>query len=262
MSDRFCTAFHPEGYKAYGHRLVDSYATYNNGFDLYVYASDLGSKEYPFDVHGPTIFIEQYAIKELSEFQSRHKKNLEVQGKKDNGLWKDKDRRTGYNYRFDLLKFSKMIYVMWSEAHRDPTGRMVWLDGDCLLRKQLPDDFIDLALPDGYAYSYLGRGKKYSETGFLVFNLPDALPILDEWAGYCTNDTFFREKEQHSAYLFDRAREKHPDIKGYDLTPNGSGHPIYDCFVGEYISHLKGDRKYSGKCSQADALDRRLRKRK
>lgn len=261
MTDRFVTAFHPEGFKQYGHRLVESYAKFNAGQYLHVYASDMSGTIYPKYLN-ETAWHEQFDIPELAAFLERHKDNPHVHGKKPHSCWKPKDIQAGYSYRTDLHKFSRMIYVMWAEAHRDPTGRMVWLDGDCLLRKHLPDDFIDRALPEGYAYSYLGRGKKYSETGFVVFNLPDALPILDEWAGYCTNDTFFMENEQHSAYLFDRAREKHANIKGYDLTPNGSGHPIYDCFVGEYISHLKGARKYAGKCSQADALDRKLAKRK
>jgi len=266
MTDRFCTAYHPAGFKQYGIKLVESYDKFSLDLPIHVWASHYMEDPlyHPYSSKDGTkcIYHEQYSIPELRDFQYRYKNNPEVQGKKDNGLWKDKDRRAGYNYRFDLLKFSKMIYVMWAEAHRDPTGRMVWLDGDCLLRKQLPDDFIDRALPEGYAYSYLGRGKKYSETGFLVFDLPQALPILDEWASFCTLDSFLEQPEQHSAFLFDRARERHPDIKGYDLTPNGGGHPIYDTWVGEYIHHLKGSRKDKGFCPQGMKHEQMIKRNK
>lgn len=262
MSDRFCTAFHPDGFRTYGHRLVDSFAKFAGQWDMFVYASELGNPQYPMHFPKNISAIEQFDIPELSEFLDRHASNPHVHGRQPHSCWKPKDIQAGYSYRTDLHKFSRMIYVMWAEAHRDPTGRMVWLDGDCVLRKQLPDDFIDRALPNGEAYAYLGRGKKYSETGFLVFKLPQALPILDEWANFCTSDSFLEQKEQHSAYLWDRARERHPEIKGHDLTPNGGGHPIYECYAGEFIHHLKGSRKDRGVCPQGMKHEQSLRKKK
>lgn len=267
MSDRFVTAFHPEGFKQYGHRLIESWDKLGLDMAMYVWASEYAENPiyYPYGARIDTKcqYLEQFAIPELAAFLDRHKDNPHVHGRQPDRRWKDKDRKAGYNYRMDMYKFSRMIYVMWAEAHRDPTGRMVWLDGDCVLRKQLPDDFIDRALPNGEAYAYLGRGKKYSETGYLVFKLPEALPILDEWANFCTSDSFLEQKEQHSAYLFDRARERHPEIKGHDLTPNGSGHPIYQSYAGEYIHHLKGEtRKAKGICPQGMKHEQSLRKKK
>lgn len=261
MTDRFVTAFHPEGFKQYGYRLTGSFGEHCD-VPIHIYASDMYHSSYNIPDESNSIWYEQFEIPELAAFLDRHKNMPHVHGKCPDHRWKPKDVAAGYNYRFDMHKFARMIYVMWAEAHRDPTGRMVWLDGDCVLRKQLPDDFIDRALPNGEAYAYLGRGKKYSETGYLVFKLPEALPILDEWANFCTSDSFLEQPEQHSAFLFDRARERHPEIKGHDLTPNGGGHPIYECFVGEYFSHLKGRRKYNGRCPQAEALDRKLNMRK
>lgn len=262
MSDRFVTAFHPEGFKQYGHRLIESFEQYACDFDIHIYASDMSDSRYSGNIASNAVWHEQFDIQELSSFLYRHKDNDHVHGLKPNSSWKQRDLVAGYNYRFDMHKFSRMIYVMWAEAHRDPSGRMVWLDGDCVLREDLPEDFLNRSLPDGYAYSYLGRAKKYSETGFLVFNLPEVFPILDEWASFCTSDSFLKQPEQHSAFLFDRARELYADIKGYNLTPNGSGHPIYDCFVGEYIMHLKGDRKYKGVCPQAEKAAKRYKGKK
>lgn len=261
MTDRFVTAFHPEGFKVYGHRLVDSFDKFAPQWGLHAYASICDDRVYSRHSDKAT-WHEQFDIPELRAFLDRHKDNPHVHGRQPDHRWKDKDRKAGYNYRYDMMKFARMIYVMWAEAHRDPTGRMVWLDGDCVLRKQLPDDFIDRSLPDGYDYAYLGRQKKYSETGYLVFRLPEALPILDEWANFCTSDSFFNEAEHHSAFLFDRARERHPNIKGYNLTPNGGGHPIYDCHVGEWIWHCKGRRKDKGICPQGMKHEQALKRKR
>jgi hypothetical protein len=108
-----------------------------------------------------------------------------------------------------------------------------------------------MALPSGEAYAYLGRPGKYTETGFLFFDVERAKPILNTWANYYRKDTFLHEQEYHSAWLFDRAREQHRDILGYNLTPNGRGHAIHQCWVGLYFDHLKGKRKLRGRSPEA-----------
>lgn len=235
------TGFSASGYREYGKRMIESYIP-NSPFPLIVYTQDVQ----PLD--GVEQF-DQMDIPGLKDFLTRWDGNSLVSGCEPNGSWKPREIQTRYSYKYDIFKFSKMIYTMWAAAHilheRGET-KMIWFDGDTLIRRRLPDDLFERSTPSWAAYGYLGREPKHSETGFVTWRIPESLPILDKWVSYCNEDTFLNFKEYHSAYLFDRARECFPEIKGNNLTPGGNGHVIHQCFVGDYMTHLKGNRKSMG----------------
>lgn len=245
------TAFSKKGYREYGSRMLNSYINSKSPFPLFVYTSGMDGlqEECPFttDVYQR----KQEDIAELQAFLARWEGYGDVSGRQVNSKWKPKDVVRGYNYRFDAYKFCRMVYVMWHAARTLGAQRMIWLDGDSVIRRKLPDDMFDRFLPPTAHISYLGRPAKYSETGFVAFRLPGAMPLLDVWADYYTTDMFLLHSEWHSAWLFDRAREACPQIQCHNLTPNGSGHVIHQCEVGKYIDHLKGDRKYRGVSPEA-----------
>lgn len=68
------------------------------------------------------------------------------------------------------------------------------------------------------------------------------------------NDTMFNEREWHDSYLFDVQRRNYRDNKGavfYDLNPEPdtkglAGHPFINSELGQYLDHMKGDRKHRG----------------
>lgn len=231
------TSFSAEGYKEYGKRLLDTYAG-NSPFPLIVFTG--GMDELP---HEGVIHRRQEEIPELVDFLARWAGNDMVAGKKPNEKWKPKDYAKGYNYRYDAWKFCKMVFVMQYAAQFGRIDRMLWLDGDCEIRQRLPDNLFDRFLPFGKDYSYLGREPKYSETGFVMFRTAECQPILRRWADYYNKDEFLAMQEWHSAWLFDRAREQFPAIRGHDLTPGKTGHVIHQCPVGTFIDHKKGKRK-------------------
>lgn len=245
MTNSVVTAFSAKGYREYGARMLESWAKHNNGHKLVVYTSDMDRC-----LSG----VEQREQAEIPDFQgflSFWAGNKAVQGRDPVPGWKARELQVGYSYKWDAYKFFRMVYVMWHAAHAQGAGTMIWLDGDHVLRKQLPRDLFERWLSAGCAYAYLGREPKHSETGLVVFRLPEALPILDAWYAYYHDGTFLQEHEWHSAYLFDRAREQFPLIRGNNLTPGGTGHVIHAHEAGQWIDHLKGDRKRKGRSQEA-----------
>lgn len=256
MINQVVTGFSMRGLDEYGYRFLDSYVS---PFPLVAYLGDAGDEgKNMLGLRVGGVASSDYAqirmqenIPGYSEFQARWGGKPVACGTDPKHIG---GKNAHYNYRFDIVKFSKMIYVMADAAIRISDaggGLMMWLDGDSVLRRPMPDDMFDRFLPPGYGYSYLGRRGTHTETGFLIFRLPEALPILVSWVEYLNCDTWQNEEEWHSAYLFDRAREQHPKIRGYDLTPGKRGHVIHQCAVGHYIDHLKGNRKTMGKSPEA-----------
>lgn len=241
------TAFSAKGYKEYGARLIESYIKSGSSFPMIVYTSEMDSLPH----HPNIIHKKQEDICDLRDFLFRWRDSKQIAGCKPGPEWKPKYIQQGYNYRFDAHKFCRMVYVMWHAASMLGAHRMIWLDGDSVIRQKLPDDFFDRFLPPTAHISYLGRPAKYSETGFVAFRFPGAMPVLDEWAAMYTEDRFLDHKEWHSAYLFDRSREAKPEVRCHNLTPNGDGHVIHQCDVGKYIDHLKGSRKKRGVSPEA-----------
>lgn len=243
----FVTGFSAEGYQEYGWRLLDSFKKFGKGSELVVYSHDIEEQLRPWVRQR-----EQNEIPGLMEFLEKYGRYPEVRGRKNyEKRWKQKEITSGYSFRFDAYKFCRMVFTMHHAAHHCEAEFMVWLDGDTVVRKEIPDDLVAKALPDDSAYAYLGRPAKYTETGFLVFRVPEILPILDLWVGYYKTGRFKKESEWHSAWLFDRARTQRPDIKGHNLTPNGRGHVIHQCWVGSIFDHCKGKRKKKGRSPEA-----------
>ena len=243
LSTTYVTGFSAEGHREYGQNLLTTFRAYSVA-KLDVYTGDMeGVTLKP----PPIRHLEQYDIEELVEFLSLWDRNCEVHGQAPVKGWREKEYAAGYSFRFDAYKFCKMVYTMNEAAHRlhaeNGPCYMIWLDGDNVVRQPLPPNMAERSLPNGEDFAYLGREPKHTETGYLVFRLPECLPLLNTWAGYYTTGKFKEFKEWHSAYLFDRASEEHPEIKGHNLTPGGRGHVIHQCFVGEYFDHRKGKRK-------------------
>lgn len=244
MRTTIVTGFSAKGYGEYGRRFMETFAQHNSGHDLHVYTEDVpllgGCKQF-----------QQGDIPGLNEFIRYAAGVPEAQGKKDNGSWRPKETRAKYSYRFDAFKFCRMVFTMHAAAHHIGEGYMVWLDGDTVVQRAIPEDLAERSLPGRKDYAYLGREPKHTETGYLVFRLPEALPLLNAWAHSYRHRTFLLEEEWHSAYLFDRARERCPGTRGHNLTPGGRGHVIHQCWVGGIFDHQKGARKGMKKSPEA-----------
>lgn len=238
------TGYNQEGYDRYGSVCFPSMQAYWD-HDIVAYVE--GTQ--------PKVIRDRVEIRnppwELTEFQRRHAHDPMMRGEipHPGKSWKAKDRKRGYSFRFDAAKFSKMAVYTGHAADVLQEGILIWMDGDVLTHKPIPDRFAERLLGD-YDCAYLGREPYHSETGFVIFRLPEALPITRQWAQFYIDDSFIDEDEWHSAYLFDCARQR-SSVNCKNLSPGGKKHVWHQTELGVFMDHLKGSRKDLGRSPEA-----------
>lgn len=236
------TTFSKTGWLSYGHRMVDTWlANWPTEVDLIVYPDEQVTLP-----KAPNLRVMDTPIKEKIDFIDQ---------------WGSVVAYTGgepYNYRYDAVKFCHKPFALWHlmKTAAGPGGykRLIWLDADTLTHRRITMDFVERAAPPAADIQFLGRCYKYTECGYLYFNLrrPHAVALLERWVGYYVDGTFRQEKEWHDSWLYDRAREQDTALTGINLTGHlprrkGAGHPFVNSFLGERLDHLKGDaRKATG----------------
>lgn len=245
------TTFSKAGWDAYARRMVESWADHwPTGVDLFLYPDE--------PVEGvparPNIRVVRESIPERDRFVAKY-----------GGIQKFNGGGT-YNYRFDAVKFCHKPFCLWhfarhvSQGMAAPYEGLIWLDADTITHADVPLTALDQFAPPRADIQFLGRAQKYTECGYLYFNLtrPRAMQLLERWVNYYIRDTFRHEREWHDSWLYDRAREVDHTLQGIDLTGHlkrnqGSGHPLINSFLGGYLDHLKGDsRKAVGKPRKGD----------
>ncbi len=242
------TGFHPAGYEEYGRAMLIGFNEFwPKAIPLSVYTWE------QFDF--PTAYlwtsrifqqIPRAKVSELETFLSEHD-NPAAHGKEPRPSWRAKEVENGYSFRTDAWKFSQMCLYTWHAAHANPTGLLCWLDGDVMTHKNIPPGFIEGLLPDSAVVAYPGRDNAWSEIGFQLYRLPEALPLIDEYARPYLDGSFYDLTQWHSAFLFDLAREK-TGLPCHNLTPGGRGHVWHQSELAEYTDHLKGfGRKAKGR---------------
>lgn len=250
------TTFSGHGYDQYAHRMVSTFQTnWPKEVRLFLYPDqrlDLPMDERTFSLVNPCLPKNKFLRKWGGEpyYQGR-----------------GHDGKTAYNYRFDALKFCHKPFSVWHFATQinlmltHPVDRLVWLDADTLTHSRIPMGMIlDQIAPGGMDVQFLGRSYKYSECGYIAFDLnrDGALKFIQTWVDFYREGTFAKQSEWHDSWLFDCAREALPDLVYNNLTghiprESGAGHPFLQTFLGLHMDHLKGEtRKSSGRPVKGD----------
>jgi hypothetical protein len=73
--------------------------------------------------------------------------------------------------------------------------------------------------------------------------------FLDDFRSLYVSDSLFEKKEYHDSYLFDVLRRKYErkGYRSYDIITRGgprNGDVITQSVLGQYMRHLKGERKH------------------
>lgn len=193
----------------------------------------------------------------LPEFVGRHRGNPVHCGKRvgDAKRWKPREYGAGYSFRFDAVRFAPQMFMPEAAAQYLEDGEILaWFDADVVTFKDIPDNFIESLIGDSDIV-YLGREPKHSEIGFWAVRLsPETRGFLDALASVYVSDRVFDLDEWHSAYVFDAVRKMTefaiPSLQSKDLTPGGRGHVWFQCVLGNYTDHLKGNRKKVGRSKE------------
>lgn len=245
------TTFSKAGWDQYASRMVDTFLkNWPASVILFVYPDE----EVPLPV-APNLQTLGAPIPEKMAFIEKWKGHPEYTGYAD---------PTKYSYRVDAVKFCHKPFALWHFATQFGVAYdgIIWLDADTITHREVPIEIVSKMAPKDFDYQYLGRSHKYTECGYLYFNMQGGggLKLLNRWVQYYTKGIFRTQKEWHDSWLFDMARTSGLGINGNDLTAHlhrksGGGHPMLNCFLGAYMDHLKGEvRKRTGRPRPGDLM--------
>jgi hypothetical protein len=152
------------------------------------------------------------------------------------------------NYRTNAVKFAHKTFAIWHRVRLQNQGWLIWLDVDAFLYKKVDRDFFQKVCPDNYMISYMGRPSKFSECGWIGFNMnhPRILDFITEWENLYLSGEFINLKETHDSYTFDHIRLKwnQPHLfHNINSAATTNKNPFSQSLIGTHIVHAKGDDK-------------------
>lgn len=167
--------------------------------------------------------------------------------------WKDDIRANGLSgkknaFRWNAIKFCHKTFAIWHAAKHQKNGWLIWLDCDAILLKSIDKDFLRKACPSDKCISYLGRKGKYSECGFVAYNLdrPETRKFLEDWENLYTSGEFVNLQETHDSWTFDHIRKSFNDPNLFcDLNAHSTTdkNPFNNSLIGTHLVHAKGTDK-------------------
>ena len=150
-------------------------------------------------------------------------------------------------FRFDAWKFCKKVFATQLAAKRTTSARLLWLDADTFTYEPVPIELFDRIVPDKFALSYLDRGAYHSECGFVGYNMrhPLVMEFIDEFARMYWSGDVFDLAQWQDCFVFDHVRRK-MSLPCYRIPHKSNAHPFVYSELGQYMDHLKGNRKQHG----------------
>jgi hypothetical protein len=177
--------------------------------------------------------------------------------------------RVDFSYEYDAYRFHHKPFAVeqvYNQIVESDYDRLVWIDSDTIALKQIsPDDLSKFCVADPKdartVMTYLGRANKYSECGFLGFNMraPDTGSYIRAVAEMYHSGWVFSLKEWHDSYVWDHCRRLFEENGSCFENISGTGfntvHPFVNSGLGKIIDHLKGPaRKRAGKSFDKDYI--------
>ena len=276
MKIKLITSYKPGCWEQYGKKGIEAMAKqFPAEIDIVVYAEEQKPR---CDYNRITWIDLNIAEPNLTSFKDRHKNDPIANGKlqeieggvrripelqKLGGADKNKE-----SFLWDAVRFSNKVFCVINAVRNSRDyDYVVWLDADTFTFRPVPIDFFEKLLPANTMVTYLGRenpklndGGKYPECGFVGYNLnhPETQSFINEWESLYTQDTVFKILEWHDSYVFWHLTKKFRTEKNIQVNDIGKwvgvkGHHVFvNSELGQYIDHMKGDRKTKGSSSQKD----------
>lgn len=174
------------------------------------------------------------------------------------------DQQNPKELHLGAVRFSYKTFSIINACTNANTDYIIWLDADTFTHTKITQEFLEsLTKPNTYA-SYLGRENNYSECGFVVYNIKHGFNtfFMNKWKELYITDSVFNLPQWHDSYVFDVLRkhfEKEGMMTNNNLTPWGKDydHVFINSVLGEYMDHMKGDRKDTGKSKKSDLFNER-----
>lgn len=179
----------------------------------------------------------------LTKFKKRNKGNPQIDG-----------------FFKGAIKFAPKSYSVIHRLENTDSDYTIWLDADVFVHSKIDQSFYDRVIDPEKMATVLGRKHRYLESGFVVYN--HSHPRLEEFTktykACYEEDKIFDIPEWHDAFVVDWIIKK-MDAPILNLTPYGENyqHVFVDSFLGDYMDHMKGDRKKQGGSRSRDMKTRK-----
>jgi hypothetical protein len=257
------TTFHREGYEKYGGRMIQTFMqNWPKEVELHVYAQDCRVQEqasnlFVYDLHEK--------IPALVAFKQRYQDDPRATGRVPQGPPDRKGKQPGIGFRWDAVRFSHKVYAQCDLAQNLSTDTMIWMDADMVCHSPVSCQILDQEIPNIIGVAFLGRARKFTETGFWAINLKQTgsqeFMQRMQWAYDDAENGVLAMAEYHDCWVFDRSREwmslHYPAWQQLDWNQGNiqaEGHPLVNSVWGAYLDHLKGRRKDQGRSKITDLI--------
>lgn len=247
------TSFGPTGYTEYGARFLYDYFRHWpwRKLTLHVWVEGEKLREKLQHQFRPARVHDLLQDPACARFLARYAEDPVAQGRrpKPGMVWKAKALLAGYNFRFDAYKFCRKVFALQATAalHAADPVRMFWVDADVVTWRAVPLNLFPTVLPDDVDICYLDRGPDYhSECGFVGYQLKEARvrQFLHDLAALYSTGKVFELAEWHDSWVFDWLRRARPELRCHALEHGNNRHAPFDhSILGQFMRHLKGDRK-------------------
>lgn len=225
------TCFHKKGYEKYGKRMLES-AIENYDGDIVAYSED-------FDDWIPDLQHEKVSFRPLQDVYG-YDAFMDYCGRSQifRGL-----TAFGYDYNHDAVKFSKKVFAQFDAFDLEP-GKIIWVDADSIIKKPTQFDFFA-----GKAVFHLGRDGFYTESGVVGFDTehPDFKEFLKQYQRVYRKGIIFTLPRWHDCEALDWAIVE-SNIQTHNLSadwkPGDDIDVLPTTVLGEYITHMKGNKKW------------------
>ena len=167
--------------------------------------------------------------------------------------WQDDPRANGKSnkknaFRWNAIKFAHKTFAIWHAAKKIKKGWLIWIDCDAFIFQNIDNEFLNKIFPKNKHLCYLGRKGKYSECGFMGFDLDNdkVKQFLNDWELFHTSGEFVNLRETHDSYIFDHLRKICKDQSiFFDINHLSSTdkNPFSNSLLGSHMVHAKGRDK-------------------
>ena len=266
MKYSIVTTFNADGYKKYGKRMIQTWlSNWPTQAELRVYAENCAVSE---SAPNLQVLDLEFASPQLVAFKNQWRDIPKANGDISaiTGLNQRKDFKK--QFKWNAVRFSHKVYAIFHAAKASNADWLIWMDADMVCHSPVSESDLDRLIPAHTDLCYLGRQGKFSECGLYAMKL--RTPAMDRFLAefqrvYDQAETgIFQLAEWHDSFVFDSVRVRMPDLVQHNwsealidlratkTTSVGEGHPLINTEWGEYLDHLKGSRKDTGRSERAD----------
>jgi hypothetical protein len=254
------TTFNEQGYNKYAQRMIRTFLeNWPKEVMLYAYAEDCRVLE---TADNLTVLDLNDSSPELVRFKQTWKDVPKANGKEEfPPIIENKKKQNGLGFKWDAIRFSHKVYAIFHCAKNCESDMLIWMDADSVCHSPISLMQLQLFCPSGVDIAFLGRQSLYTECGLYYLNLKSERTklFLNEFQKMYDDaeNGIFTLDEWHDSKVFDHVRNTIPSLIelnwSRDLDKN-EFHPLVSCFWGQFIDHLKGDRKSVGQSHEGYKL--------